>query len=205
MFSKAQQSQHINRPATRAAPFRPSLIRDQLMPQPIDALREAAATLLPAAPPNAVLGALRALIDNWTPDQATDRPPVAATRPLQRRQPVNGAESAPAPAAATALLDDPRRESWETLRLRVREERQSRRLTVAQLAEAIGSSATTLSSALGMRRPPTQRLQERLEAWLTGASEVVPAEPTFRNGAGAGHGAAAAGKGADTGADHAAA
>jgi len=40
------------------------------MPQPIDALREAAATLLPAAPPNAVLGALRALIDNWTPDQA---------------------------------------------------------------------------------------------------------------------------------------
>jgi transcriptional regulator with XRE-family HTH domain len=107
---------------------------------------------------------------------------------------------------AMAAAQDAERESWERLRTEVRERRNERGLTVAQLAEAIGSSATTLKTALGMRRPPSQRLRGRLVEWLkTTAPEVVPAEEPFcpRTRRGAGTARSAANGAACGGADHA--
>jgi ribosome-binding protein aMBF1 (putative translation factor) len=94
-----------------------------------------------------------------------------------------------------------RREEWEQLRVTVRKQRTERGMSIAQLAAAIGSSATTLKTCLGMKRPPSHRLRERLEAWVVSAPEVVPAEAAFqRNGT-----RRASSNGADTGAGAAAA
>jgi ribosome-binding protein aMBF1 (putative translation factor) len=127
-----------------------------------------------------------------------------AQKPLQAARASNGADAAPAPRPAPASGEEAaRREEWEQLRVTVREQRTERGLTVAQLAEAIGASATTVKTALGMRRPPSQRLRQRLEAWVS-APEVAaePAAPfragrtgngrTRSNGAGNHAGAAAA-------------
>jgi hypothetical protein len=162
--------------------------------------------LLNAAPAGAVIRAVKTLLDAME----TNQPPEGAQRPPQGARAANVPPPRPAPAPATRPVkamsreEDAKRAEWEALRMRVREMRTERGLTVAQLAEQIGSSAMTLKTCLGMRRPPTHRLRQRLKAWVAQAPEVAaePAVPfradrtsngrTRSNGAGDHAGTAAA-------------
>jgi hypothetical protein len=152
-------------------------------------LRHAAATLLSAAPAGAVLNALKALLDSWDPAPTTlpVRPPTLPTAP-------------PSPP----LLDSSDGTSdWEAVRLRVREMRRARGLSMQLLAEQLGMAKSTIENAVQTRRPPSAPVRQRLTSWLneTLAPEVVAAsEPTFR-GNGTGHGSAIAGNG--NGSEHA--
>jgi hypothetical protein len=172
--------------------------RRYAMSEQLEPLRQAASTLIAAAPAGAVLAAMRAMLADWE----SDRPPGVAAGPLEGTQAGKhadtGTERTNAPAAATAppqrlpaieamaAAQDAEREAWERLRIKVRERRVERGLTVTALAEELGASATTIKTSLGMRRPPSQRLRERLETWV--AAPAVAAEAAFRGNNGAGHG-----------------
>jgi hypothetical protein len=157
-----------------------------------DALRQAAAMLLNAAPSGAVIRAVKTLLDAMEADRPVMPAAEPAQTPPQAAQAINGADAAPTPTPAPAAAAAParatfgeaatKRAEWEQLRVTVREMRTERGLSIAQLAVAIGSSATTLKTALGMKRPPSHRLRERLEAWV--AAPEVAAEPAvpFRVG-----------------------
>ena len=186
------------------------------MSEQVDALRQAALALIPAASAGAILAAMRGLLADWEserPDAAAAAPLQGARRPDPALTPAVPPTGLTAPARSTsglramAAAQDAERESWERLRTEVRERRNERGMTVAQLAEELGASAMTLKTALGMRRPPSARLRERLTEWLK-TPEVVPAEEPFRRrtGNGAARGHATTGNGADTGdaTDHAA-
>jgi hypothetical protein len=193
------------------------------MPEQLDALRQAAVTLLAAASPGAVLAATRALLNSWD-ENAT---PAAAGKPLQAVCHAEEAERAAAPApppapdmgAPEAIPAQPtlveagaayaaqRREEeaawfsakpaaspdstalaeWENLRQRVREARQTRKISIQTMAERLGLAKTTLENTLQTRALPSVRMRQNLEQWLA-APEVAANETMFR-GNGAGHAA----------------
>ena len=186
------------------------------MSEQVDALRQAALALIPAAPAGAILAAMRGLLADWE----SERPDATAAAPLQgARRPDPALTPAVPPTGSTAptrrmaslqamaAAQDAERESWERLRTEVRERRNERGMTVAQLAEELGASPATIKTSLGMRRPPSARLRERLTEWLK-TPEVVPVEQPFRRktGNGAAREHATTGNGADTrdATDHAA-
>jgi hypothetical protein len=164
----------------------------------LDPLRQAAVTLLTAAPHGAVILAVRALLDGWEQNTAT----AAATDPPQaaRRAGMNAAAvPAPPPAASVApprgtIATKPQAPvpanadgaAWMQLRQQVREAREARGLTVRALADELGVPLMTLKFALYSKQPPSRSLQQRLTDWLATAPEVaaIPAEPFRPNGAG---------------------
>jgi hypothetical protein len=180
----------------------------------VEAVRNAAMALLPAAPPNAVLGALRALIDGM--GMELDHPPDRAVGPLQAVQAAPRPAPAPATAPAKAMsglqalaaTQAKKIAEWETLRLEVRAARQARGMSMAELAKEIGASTNTTKSMLTSRRPASMRMQTRLTEWLK-TPEVVPVDAAFRGNNGAGRGAGTARSTANgaarsgAGADHA--
>jgi hypothetical protein len=176
------------------------------MPEPAaDAIRQAASTLIAAAPAGAVLAAMRAMLADW-PDT---RSAAAVTPPRAVRS--NGGAPAPTPPAdevrapqgcsgpqATAAVE---RDRWDQLRQEVRAALTRRGIAVPALADQLGLAVTTVRTSLQTRSPPSRALQQRLTKWLAaeeGAAPEVAAPGPFRsNGTGAGNGSA--------GADHAAA
>ena len=151
------------------------------MSEQLDSLRQAAMTLLTAAPAGAVLGAVRALLDGLELDQSPAQPAPAPTA---------AAGSPPATLAAKVPATAPAQKAdelaeWERLRRQVRAARQARGITLRTLAGELGLAPSTVESALQTRRPPSPRLQQHLTDWL--AAPVVaatPEEPFRPDGAG---------------------
>jgi hypothetical protein len=174
-------------------------------------LRLAAETLLTAAPPSAVLAALRALVADWDLEQ----PAAALPAPPRAAGHVNGRETAvaaPTPTPATAPAARPiltkvqsaapkaateEAAAWERLRLQVREVRAERGVTVQALANELGFMYSTLGTALQTRAVPSLRLRQLLTIWVNQAPDVA-SEPaaTFRPN-GADHAGNDAGNGAE--------
>jgi hypothetical protein len=168
--------------------------------------------LLTAAPPSAVLAALRALLADWDLEQ----PAAALPAPPRAAGHVNGGETAvtvPTPPRATApaarpiptkvqpaapKADAEQAAGWERLRLQVREVRAERGITVQALADELGFKYSTLGTALQTRAVPSLRLRQLLTNWVNQAPEVA-SEPvaTFRPN-GAGQAGNDAGNGAET-------
>jgi hypothetical protein len=157
-----------------------------------DALRQAAAMLLNAAPAGAVIRAVRSLLDAMEADRPGMSAAEPAQKPPQAARAGNGANAAPTPrpapapatppAKARSGAEDAERESWERLRQEVRTARQARGLTMAQLADALGMARATTKTALTCRRPPSARLQTRLTEWLAAPAVAVPDATFRRNG-----------------------
>jgi hypothetical protein len=151
------------------------------MSEQLDSLRQAAMTLLAAAPAGAVLRAVRTLLDGLELDQPPSQPAAVqsdAAGSVQATLTSNVQVAVPA-QNATELAE------WERLRQQVRAVRQARGITLRVLADELGMSASTVESALQTRRPGSLRLQQHLTEWLA-ASEVAatPAEPFRPDGAG---------------------
>jgi lambda repressor-like predicted transcriptional regulator len=150
------------------------------MSEQLDSLRQAAMTLLAAAPAGAVLVAMRALLDGLELDQ----PGQPATAPAAAAGAPPVTLAAKVQAIAPAQKADELAE-WEHLRQQVRAVRQARGITLRALAGELGLAASTVESALQTRRPPSLRLQQHLTDWL--AAPVVaatPEEPFRPNGPG---------------------
>jgi hypothetical protein len=174
-------------------------------------LRRAAETLLTAAPPSAVLAALRALVADWDLEQ----PAAALPAPPRAAGHVNGKETAvaaptPTPATGPAARPIPTKvqpagpkadteeaAAWERLRLQVREVRQVRSVTVQALANELGFTYSTLGTALQTRAVPSLRLRQLLTNWVNPAPEVASAPVATFPANGAGHAGNDAGKGAE--------
>jgi hypothetical protein len=150
------------------------------MSEQLDSLRQAAMTLLAAAPAGAVLTAVRALLDGWELDRLDRSSGRAATAPANAAGHTRVKIQATAPAQNADELAE-----WERLRQQVRAARQARGITLRVLAGELGMAASTVESALQSRRPPSLRLQQHLTNWLA-APEVaaMPAEPFRPAGAG---------------------
>ena len=164
------------------------------MSEQVDALRQAALALIPAAPAGAILAAMRALLADWELEAPVATAPAASTAPATAAvAPLQGAfEPAQAPTAPKADVGD--LATWERVRQQVRETRQARGLTMRQLAEQLGLALSTLEAALQTRRPPSRAMRARLEAWLAAAPEVAAEAFPFRGtGTSRGH---TAGRGA---------
>jgi hypothetical protein len=154
----------------------------------LDPLRQAAVTLLTAAPLGAVILAVRALLDGWEQGEplaapvtapAPAAPPVAARAASQDATVVKARRTPPTSNGA----DDA---AWMQLRQEVRKAREARGLTVRALADELGMTHTTLKFVLYCRQPPSKAIRKRLTDWLAAAPEVAaaPAEPFRPNGAG---------------------
>jgi lambda repressor-like predicted transcriptional regulator len=157
-----------------------SLRKGMPMSEQLDSLRQAAMTLLAAAPAGAVLVAMRALLDGLELDQ----PGQPATAPAAAAGAPPVTLAAKVQAIAPAQKADELAE-WEHLRQQVRAVRQARGITLRALAGELGLAASTVESALQTRRPPSLRLQQHLTDWL--AAPVVaatPEEPFRPNGPG---------------------
>ena len=141
------------------------------MSEQLDSFRQAAMTLLAAAPAGAVLTAMRALLDGLELDRSPGQP---ATAPAAAA----GAPPATLAAKVQATAPAPKADElaeWERLRQQVRAVRQARGITLRALAGELGLAASTVESALQTRRPPSLRLQQHLTDWL--AAPVVAATP----------------------------
>jgi ribosome-binding protein aMBF1 (putative translation factor) len=165
----------------------------------LTSLREAASTLLNAAPAGAVIAALRALLGSWETQELATTPTQIAAVPNPVPAPTG---STPSALVAQQYSDDVR--AWESLRLRVRSARAAKGLTNAQLADELGMGRTSVEGALQTRRVPGLTMRTRLETWLgtteaDAAPEVAAEAPTFQpNGSGATNGTSAhTGNGAD--------
>jgi hypothetical protein len=165
----------------------------------LDPLRQAAVTLLTAAPHGAVILAVRALLDGW--EQGQPLAPAAEPQQAARRAEGMNAAVVPAvpPAAAVApprgtvatkpqalVPNDTDTAAWMPLRQQLRDAREARGLTVRALADELGVPLMTLRFVLYSRQPPSKSLQKRLTDWLATAPEVAAglAEPFRPNGAG---------------------
>jgi hypothetical protein len=150
--------------------------------EPLDPLRQAAVTLLTAAPPGAVILAVRALLDGWEQGQQALAPapatPQAIVRALSPAAIVEARAAAPTSNGAETT-------AWVQLRQQVRDARETRGLTVRALADELGMTNTTLKFVLYCRQPPSKTIRKRLTDWLTAAPEVATAlaEPFPPNGA----------------------
>jgi lambda repressor-like predicted transcriptional regulator len=150
------------------------------MSEQLDSLRQAAMTLLTAAPAGAVLMAMRALLDGLELDRPPGQPVTAPAAAGPPRANLTAKVQANAPAPKADELAE-----WERLRQQVRAARQARGITLRALAGELGLAASTVESALQTRRPPSLRLQQHLTDWL--AAPVVaatPEEPFRPNGPG---------------------
>jgi len=145
------------------------------MSEQLDSLRQAAMTLLAAAPAGAVLTAMRALLDGLELDRSPDQPATA---------PAAAAGSPPATLAANVLATTPAQKAeelteWERLRQQIRAVRQARGITLRALAGELGLAASTVESALHTRRPPSLRLQQQLTDWLVAPEVAATPEESF--------------------------
>jgi ribosome-binding protein aMBF1 (putative translation factor) len=145
------------------------------MTESLDALRQAAATLLAAASPGAVLAATRALLADW--DENT-LPAAAAGPPQAVRHSDEAVETTWAASAAAPKSDEII--AWEDLRQRVREARQARGVSIQTLAEQLGMAKTTLENALQCSALPSTPTRTRLTAWLAAPEVAVDATEQFR-------------------------
>jgi lambda repressor-like predicted transcriptional regulator len=161
------------------------------MSEQLDSLRQAAMTLLTAAPAGAVLMAVRALLDGLELDRSLGRP---ATAPAAAAGPPPATLAAKVKATAPAQKAD-ELAAWERLRQQVRAVRQARGITLRALAGELGLAASTVESALQTRRPPSSRLQQHLTDWLTAPEGAAMQTEPFRPNA-PGH-VTAAGDGVD--------
>jgi ribosome-binding protein aMBF1 (putative translation factor) len=150
------------------------------MSEPLDALRQAAVTLLAAASPGAVLAATRALLADWELK--------APSTPATRRVPADVADASvaktyPAETASAPATNGDELAAWEALRQRVREARQARRLGMQDLADVLGVARSTLENTLQTRALPSGRMRQNLEQWLAAPEVAVgTAEPFRPNG-----------------------
>ena len=132
---------------------------------PESALHDAAHLLIAEASPETVRIVLRLLLDNVTPAAVPGsvRPPPSLTPPrpgrqkAARRAPANGMDS-----------------QWESLRQQVRAGMTGQSLDYADLAAAVGCSASTMRVTLGRRQPASRRLIAALRAWLAANGERAP-------------------------------
>jgi hypothetical protein len=150
------------------------------MSEQLDSLRQAAMTLVAAAPAGAVLTAMRALLDGLELDRPLSHPALAQSSAIGLPQATLAAK---AQATASTQKADELIE-WERLRLQIRAVRQARGITLRVLADELGLKTSTVESALQTRRPPSLRVKQLLTDWLA-AREVTatPAEPFRVNGA----------------------
>jgi hypothetical protein len=157
----------------------------------LDPLRQAAVTLLTAAPHGAVILAVRALLDGWEQGQPL-APATKAPQAVRRSEGMNAAAVPPPPPAAAVApprgtkANGADAATWMSLRQQVRDAREARGLTVRALADELDVPLMTLRFALYSKQPPTRSIQNRLTDWLATAPEVaaIPAEPFRPNGAG---------------------
>jgi hypothetical protein len=160
------------------------------MPEPAtDAIRQAASTLIAAAPASAVLAATRALLADWQ----LELPAATATAPGDSTPPEDRAATKASPAAPTPHADG--RAAWEALRQQVRAMLPTRGVTVQALADAFGMARSTVQTALQTRAPPSRALQQRLADWLAAPEVAAEASPFRGTGTSRGH---TAGHGATT-------
>jgi ribosome-binding protein aMBF1 (putative translation factor) len=147
------------------------------MPESLDALRQAAVTLLAAASPGAVLAATRALLADWELEApsatATRRAPADVTT-------TSVAKTDPAEAVSTPASMVDKLAAWEALRQRVREARQAHGVSMQALAEQLGIAKTTLENTLQTRALPSVRMRQNLEQWLAAPEVAVSAAEPFR-------------------------
>ena len=149
------------------------------MSEQLDSLRQAAMTLLAAAPAGAVLVAVRALLDGLELDRPPGQPATAPAAAGPPRATLAAKVQAIAPAQKADELAE-----WERLRQQVRAVRQARGITLRALAGELGLAASTVESALQTRRPPSLRLQQQLTDWLVApVVAATPTEPFRPNGA----------------------
>jgi lambda repressor-like predicted transcriptional regulator len=162
------------------------------MSEQLDSLRQAAMTLLTAAPVGAVLTAVRALLDGLEldrpPGQPAAAPSAAASRP---RATLAANVQATTPAQKANELAE-----WERLRQQIRAARQARGITLRILADELGLKSSTVESALQTRRPASLRLRQLLTDWLAASEVAATAVEPFRANGASGRGPSSAG-GAD--------
>jgi hypothetical protein len=127
-------------------------------------LHAAAIELIPTASIPTIRAILLMLLD--VPAAAIPRavgPPPSPTPPrpgrqkAARRAPANGTDS-----------------QWESLRQQVRAGMTRQSLDYADLAAAVGCSASTMRVTLGRRQPASKRLVTALRAWLAANGERAP-------------------------------
>ena len=153
-----------------------------------ECLTAAISGLLPFRPLPALRHALRVLVDaaDDAPEDLGSRPPANARAAPPRRFTVEQR----AEADPQAVVD-----GWPELRRQLIEQLQTRGVTRAELAEAVGLKTGSLKNFLAPAgKPPGPAVIARFRTWLdtpeVGAAEVDPAPvATFRrsdtNGAGA--------------------
>ena len=154
----------------------------------LDSLRQAAMTLLAAAPAGAVLTAMRALLDGLELDRPPSHPAAAQSSAVGLPQATLTAKAQATAPKAEELAE------WERLRQQIRATRQARGITLRVLADELGLKASTVESALQTRRPASLRLQQLLTNWLAAPEVAAASVEPFRPD-GAGH--VAAGDGAN--------
>jgi hypothetical protein len=140
----------------------------------LDALRQAAAALLGAAPDPVVRRVLRTLL-------AEEAEPEAETVKISAPVSGNGAMPRklrrvvqPPPSTQTAQPAT----GWLVMRRQVRSAMRKRGLNEAQLAAELRFASPTLHKALGTKAPPSRPLLAAITGWLAdGEAREAEAEP----------------------------
>jgi hypothetical protein len=158
----------------------------------LEILRQAASALLTTAPEPVVRRTLRELLaeENYMP--VDHRPSPGAIPPSQQgngvQRPVPGANATDAAhdslrLAATgslqlaALPKATLMSEWPTLRQQVRVAMHERGVTFDRLGALLGYAPATLQQAVGTNRPKTQRMTERIRAWLVEGTDPAMEAP----------------------------
>ena len=141
----------------------------------LDSLRQAAMTLLAAAPAGAVLTAMRALLDGLELDRPPSHPAAAQSSAVGLPQATLTAKAQATAPKAEELAE------WERLRQQIRAARQARGTTLRVLADELGLKASTVESALQTRRPASLRLQQLLTDWLAASGVAATSAEPFRS------------------------